>query len=337
MYRTSQNLIDNVIRDGQWRDILDVELNDDDNLCNAKCVVDIELRQQPVDSTVLHHCFQLCWSDEIVPDIYLFFPNTADKTNDQVICTNTFSTFSALDKRIEHALKNTKIRHDALTCRNMGGLKMAVATGEHVFRVWGVQQEHTYYLYMLEVFTRSGSDGYIHEPLNKVPAIIEMDGKMRFVNITVLDVTIQNRYQVYNNNRLLLPLKLTSIKFMTIPLTQPMFTSERIERTGNHGPTLITQSKKVAVHDAKNIHINTDEVLFINMEDDDDDDNDDIDNVTGDSEHDRHRHINANLSMIQKDKNEQHSDGSVGMYDDVTLVSSPRLQLINENTADDYL
>lgn len=325
MYKTSQNLIDNVISHGQWRDFLDIDIND------AKNIVDIDLRQKPSDSTTFNHHCKWCWSDQLVPDVYLFFPNTNDH---QMVCTNDFSSFSALDKRIERALKNTKIQHEALSQHSINGLKLAIACGDHIFRVWGVRQEHTYYLYMMEVFTRSCSDGYVHDPLNKVPALVEMDGTLRFINVIVLDVAIQGSHQVYNNGRLLLPLDLKSVTDQKVPLNHPMFNCERIKRAITQAPVLTTLSKELAVHDTKNVCINTDEMFFFG-DDDDDDNDDDGDSITGSVETKR-----STIIMIGKDKGD--GDESSGVYatDDLEMIVTPRLKLINNHEMqqiDDFL
>lgn len=257
MYRVSPQLRDNVITPRQWRVLLEKPVQDNGD---AR-LIEIDLRQQPPDAMTMGEQCKWCWSDCVPQGVVLFFPNTND-TLDHVVETDKYSVFADLDKRIERALKNTKIRHDAIGKQSIDALKMAIASSDYVFRVWGVLQEHTYYVYSMKTFTRNTVDGYVHEPLDDVPALVEMDGSMRIINVVVLDVPHICKSALYNRGKMLLPLDLRSHTRSHWPMNHVMFNCERVPRRRREEPTLNTMSQKMAVHDTKNVEINVSDFVL---------------------------------------------------------------------------
>jgi hypothetical protein len=244
-FRVSQNIVDNVLKTNSWRELLQKETD--------SLVVDVDLRKEPFDSTTLNESLKWVWSEDVCKGQVILFPNT-NNDSEKVLETDKYNDFADLDKKIDSALRNTKIEHGQMGKQTVGSLKMAIASGDHIYRIWGVLNEHNYYLYQMSTFNRYNTQGYGQDVPENVPALVEMDGSFRFLNIVV--------FCSPSPASTLECLNLKAYQESTIPLTRMMFNCENPRQHSRHQETeIITTSKKRAEYETKKIAIDITENL----------------------------------------------------------------------------
>lgn len=222
-------------------------------------IFDVDLRtQQELGTVVCNAKFSIATEPKSAATIY--FPNT-NHDSDKIIECHKYKRLSDLDKPIEHALQNTKIHQDYVGKQDDRGLKMAIRDDNlnATFKIWGVRNEHTYYVYWLTIFNRYNSVGYLHDPLVNIPVLFEMDGMGTMLNIVPL----------HTMDDVLMPLNLLNITMETCPLIE-LFTCERRHTKPESGYNIETTILKEAEHSIRNVTLDQ-EIMSIEIPFDDDD------------------------------------------------------------------
>lgn len=236
--------VESLIRDNQWRQVLN------DN--NDPRVVDINLRQDPVDVSVLGYQFKLRWGNlmERGCPLILFFPNHPDKDL-QILRTAKASSLAVMDKDIQSRLAESTIqvqdRNDGYTPRNVGNLLLAIASGNYLYRVWGIDKNHNIYLYWLTHLNIYNAMGQCGPPRLKIPTLAEFDGYGKPLNIVPLDFQPRPDHDA----RILEPLNLRAHKRTYIRLKrrgETLFNLERDTRQAQHRK-IVTTSDSSATND----------------------------------------------------------------------------------------
>lgn len=221
---------------------------------------DVDLRVQQELGTVYCSAKFSIASEQRSP-VTIYFPNT-NHDSDKIIECDKYKRLSDLDGPIEHALQNTKIPQDYVGKQDDKGLKMAIrdANQNATFKIWGVRNEHTYYVYWLTIFNRYNSVGYMHDPLVDIPVLFEMDGMGTVLNIVAL----------HTLDDVLMPLNLHNITMETVPLIE-LFTCERHHTKPEAGYNIQTTVLKEAEHCIRNVTLDQ-EIMSIEIPYDDDND-----------------------------------------------------------------
>jgi hypothetical protein len=150
------------------------------------------------------------------------FPNTNAKLFDGESCINLnkYTSFVKLDQAIAKRLQNTKIADKYVNLQDpVHSLKMTIEFQSKLYNIWGVINEHNYYVYWLESFTSFVQDtGYVSEIEENIPVLIEMDGKGEFLNIVP-----------FCEKELVEPLFWSRINALVIPIVE-LFTCEIIPK-----------------------------------------------------------------------------------------------------------
>ena len=193
---------------------------------------------------------KLQFADAVLGHVILEFPNTNDNV-DKVLDTDKYSSFPKLDQAIERRLQNTKIDAKYINKRERLGLKMCVKYDNRCYDIWGVRNEHTYYLYWLHALTRYNTLGYICKTCENIPVLVEFNGSGELLNLVPFD-SAQMELETE-------PLCLEHIEQIGVPLVE-MFTCERISNDHH-------QQKRIHTDSASNIDYNVKNVCIENMDD----------------------------------------------------------------------
>lgn len=187
-------------------------------------VIEIDLRQE------LHRIedgmkYNISISKWIEKGTTLIFPNT-NNHDDKILETGKYTSISKLDHAIEHALQNTKIDASIINTKVDAALKLAVSCNGFRYNIWGVRNEHTYYLYWIDVMTVYNGQGLVSKPLHTLPVLFEYNGNGKMLNMIVF----------FRSNELLLvePLDISKIACIALPICN-LFTCERIQ-SRSHSP-----------------------------------------------------------------------------------------------------
>jgi hypothetical protein len=118
-------------------------------------VVDVNLGKIPYDDRALGFRFKLdyCPTQPKQSPVLLLFPNLNDVTR-QVLDTTQYGSFAALDKELNARLDASKIDSTPIV-GHISSLKLAIASGEHVFRIWNITGNvYLYWLRVLNMYQR---------------------------------------------------------------------------------------------------------------------------------------------------------------------------------------
>jgi hypothetical protein len=156
-------------------------------ITNTLCI-DIDLREerQELENDIKYN---LKISKELLKNktLKLHFPNTNSNLFDEEtsINLNKYTSFVKLDQAIAKRLQNTKIIDKYVKMKDpKHSLKLAIEFQKKRYNIWGVLNEHNYYVYWLESFTSFSSlSGYNSQIEDNIPILIEMDGKGEFLNL----------------------------------------------------------------------------------------------------------------------------------------------------------
>lgn len=222
---------------------------------------DVDLRVQQELGASFFNSTKFSIATEPKSQVTLYFPNTNHDT-DKIIDCRKYKRLSDLDKPIEHALQNTKIPQEYVGKHDDKGLKMAIRDHDMnaTFKIWGVRNEHTYYVYWLTIFNRYNTVGYLHDPLVNIPVLFEMDGMGTMLNIVAL----------HTLDDVLMPLNLLHIAMETCPLIE-LFTCERRHTKPEAGYNIQTTILKQAEHCIRNVTLDQ-EIMSIEIPYDEDED-----------------------------------------------------------------
>lgn len=199
------------------------------------------------------------------PELVIQFPNALNKSD---IKAHKYRDLSKLDKDIEARLQCTKI--DAKFIGHVGdnrALKMSITYDGRCFALFGVRNEHTYYVYWLSSLIFYNAQGYTGDPLVNIPALFEWDGLGCL--LTVLPLYPRTVELVPE------PLQLTRVKQVSCPSKVPLFTNERISERGS---TFKTVSEKDAEYMIKNVILEYGDDIVLPLEEQsvDEDGNDEL-------------------------------------------------------------
>jgi hypothetical protein len=214
---------------------------------------DVDLRREEEIGTA-SYSVKLSIASEPKSRVSMYFPNT-NHDKDKIIECHKYKRLSDLDKSIEQALQNTKISKDYLGTRDDRGLKMAIRDHDMnaTFKIWGVRNEHTYYLYWLSIFNRYNAIGYVGDPLTNIPVLFEMDGMGTVLNVVAL----------HNQHDILMPLNLSNVTVPTCSIIE-LFTCERSCPKPESGHGIQTTVLKEAEYRVRNISLDQ-EILSIEI------------------------------------------------------------------------
>ena len=142
-------------------------------------VVDVNLAKLPYDDRALGFRFKLqyCGEQPAGCSVLLLFPNLNDASRQVLDTAHYQSSYAALDKEINARLEASKI-DSAPTVGHVSSLKLAVISGQHVFRIWNITGNvYLYWLRKLHIYNTSGV-GQL--PLINVPILVETDSRMGY-------------------------------------------------------------------------------------------------------------------------------------------------------------
>lgn len=252
--------IESLIRDKEWRAIL--------NSSNDPRVVDINLRQAGPDDAVLGYQFKLRWKNLLERNcpLVLFFPNHPN-VDLQILHTAKASSLADLDKDINQRLADSTIQldhHDDGRRRNVGHLLLAIASGQYMYRVWGIDKNHNLYLYWLSHLNKYNVMGHSMPPRLNIPTLAEFDGHGNMINIVPLEFEARKDHDA----RVLEPLNLSAHERSYIMVKrggETLFNLERDTRQELHR-TIVTTGDSNATNDVLSMSV-THAIHTVNAED----------------------------------------------------------------------
>jgi len=200
-----------------------------------KFLIQINLRHE-LETIDDDNEIKMTFSKDIIKDksVILKFPNTT--TRKRSLNSDKYHKFSNLDKEIELCLQHTKIDPNYINdTKSEKALKLRIDYCGKQHNIWGVRNEHTYYLCWLSCLVFCNSTGYIHEPLTNVPLLVEMNGSGKFINmLPIYDDTIRLKNEL---------LPIAKISFVAVPLGASLFNCEQVPKERNGNCQIVTQNK----------------------------------------------------------------------------------------------
>jgi hypothetical protein len=221
-----------VVAQNQWMQLL--QEDDDDR------VVDVDLAHPPFDDRQLGYRFK----QEFSPfqpsngEILILFPNVKSQERRKLWTSSYSSSYARLDAEINARLSETVLVDPVLTKGQIGSLKLAVVSGNTMFRIWNITGK--VYVYWWARMHRFNPQVY-QEPLINVPVLLETDGEYCVRHMVVLFQRKNNK----NDNKTIDPLNLHSHIAGFIPVDQELFTCDHDPRaTGSRaGSTAVSRYK----------------------------------------------------------------------------------------------
>jgi hypothetical protein len=179
-----------VIAENKWMDLLGRR--------EDARVIDVDLASVPYDDRALGFRFKLEYCPRQpsgVSRVAILFPNLKGSGSDEtrVLYTDAYSgSYASLDAAINERLRGSII--DSVPVRGaLSSLKLAVCSGDHVFRIWNVTGNiYMCWLRVLHIFNTSG---VCQMPLNNVPLLVETDGRMGYRSLVHFNY-VKNEKQV---------------------------------------------------------------------------------------------------------------------------------------------
>lgn len=219
-----------VVAQNQWAQLL--AENGDDR------VVDVDLSHAPFDDRELGYRFKQEFSPSQPSngEILLLFPNAKAQDRRKLWTGSYASSYAKLDAEINARLSETVLADAVLQKGSIGSLKLAVVSGNTVFRMWNVTGK--IYIYWWARMHRFNRHAY-QEPLTNVPVLLETDGEYNVRHMVVL-------HHRNGSGKSLDPLNLHSHIAGFIPVDQELFTCDhdpRIVQRINTTTTTVSRYK----------------------------------------------------------------------------------------------
>lgn len=170
IYRVSEDLRE-VITNDRWLELL--------GKTGDSRLVDVNLAKIPFDDRTLGFCFKMEYCGQQPPgaNVILMFPNLNESGKRTLDTGDYRRSFAALDREINARLEQSKIDAKPVLGK-LSSLKLAIACGEHVFRIWNITGNiYVYWMRTLHIYNTSGV-GQL--PLLNVPMLVETDSRMGY-------------------------------------------------------------------------------------------------------------------------------------------------------------